>query len=414
MNDLDKIREMLKKDKEENYKSVSEKDAFIFYDMENGKIINSIVNKAITTENASLLETIECGCIKAEEALISDNRVLNKTAGKLFSINAYLNRNNPKPEKSNDYDRQKEILKQKIKEKLNEKLNSYSPPKEEIKENIIEKEIPNNNIIEEEIINDIGDEQEMDFKEQLELIESNRRKMATTPEPASENKNYEKMLSSSFTPIKHESVRNRFNIKITKKQIVKYGLYGVIGVAACLGITKVTTEALHVYQGHVMNQAMASVLVPPNAENKPTILERNTHYTEDFQDTWFDNQKIAWDILHLPNEAFDAALFTVYEDMGEDRVKNYVDNWEKVIQTIGRDAKQNKHPLGYARCHGVKSFDEYLIKNGFVDKHGDPDVDKFVSYGKKAVAAYYDSLKNYSDQRDALDAAEKEVNSLGR
>ena len=89
--------------------------------------------------------------------------------------------------------------------------------------------------------------------------------------------------------------------------------------------------------------------------------------------------------------------------MGPNAENAYIDNFGRVISAVGRLASPDENPLAYARTSGCNSFEDFAIKNGFVDESGLPSREKYIEFGKTAIELYYEYLQacangNYLDE----------------
>lgn len=219
--------------------------------------------------------------------------------------------------------------------------------------------------------------------------------------PVQKQEAYRRAGAKSKPPVKQSHERNRNNRKTFNSRIIATLLAIILTLLFELGVIHTVNEIDAHIDTNTVQKAVSQLLVPPNAEKTPGIVNRNTHRTEDFQNFWYDNAGIANDILKLPDEAFDAILYSVYDDMGTNRSNSYIDNFSRVIAALGTSATPENNPLAYARCAGCDTFEEFCIKNGYVDSLGNPSTEMYVDQGKKAVDAYNAYLESMAASRNA-------------
>lgn len=239
---------------------------------------------------------------------------------------------------------------------------------------------------------------------------------------------YRNARQTSFTGKKHAAKRNPEakeevpkGKKFTWKQIVASCLIAstlvTTGVLGKMGVDSITTE----YRTNHTTTNIATLLVPEGAKNKPSILARNTHDTKDFQHFWYDNENIAEELLLLPDSMFEAALYTVFDEMGEYRNTGYIDNFSRVIAAVARHFEISKdpnealtteeitkikeaieaHPTAYAKCGGCQDEEAFLLKNHYVTEEGVASEDAYVKHGKEVINADYSYIKEAAKQYDA-------------
>ena len=216
----------------------------------------------------------------------------------------------------------------------------------------------------------------------------------------SERRNYQRARSQSHPLVKQSIKRNRNNKKKVTQTIVALGMSAVLTISAYTTMEKLAERIGEKRHLNATDTAIASLLVQPNSRVTPDIVERNTHRTDDFQGYWYDNNGIAEDILKLPDEIFDAALYDVYVTMGNNRKNNYINNLDYIISGLNAHATPENNPLAFARVNGCMSFNEFLQKNGLVDDKRLPSEEKYVEFGKNAVELYYQYLKTIEEDRN--------------
>lgn len=229
---------------------------------------------------------------------------------------------------------------------------------------------------------------------------------------------------TSYTEKKHAAQRNRQRTEKVKPEILKNWKKYVAGILAIIVLEGAVIGADLGIRSMVTNHRtsntstnIATLLVPEGAKNKPTILERNTHRTTDFQGFWYDNENIAEEILEIPDGMFEATLYTVFDEMGDYRDTGYIDNFSRVIKCIAEEFEITKedgktvtveeiqaaiaaHPIAYAMCGGCQDEEDFLVKNHYTTKDGIASEDEYVKHGKSVIREQYNYIKQAANQYD--------------
>jgi len=209
----------------------------------------------------------------------------------------------------------------------------------------------------------------------------------------------QKALAKSKTAQKQSQLHNDKKSKKFDVNIIAIILATVIGITSTIGIYELIDFVDTQQDLGDVRTATAWLLSPDSKYTPASILGRNTHFTNYAHDTyWYDNFKIAQDILALPDEAFDAILYQVYDAMGENRENGPYKNWDDVISYLGNLADPDTNKVAYKKTNGCYNFEAYLIKYGFVDKNGNPSVDAFIDYSKEALDVYAPYLDNLAEK----------------
>ena len=169
--------------------------------------------------------------------------------------------------------------------------------------------------------------------------------------------------------------------------IIALALTGIITITAYTGIEHVVKKA---NEGKNLSDTRESIsTLLSDSQDSTSIVKRHTYRTDDKQGFWFDNYAMAEDIINiLPDSAFDAALYTVYLDMGQNVSNEYIDNFGRVISACGRIASPSDDPIAYSRTNNCHNFEEFARKNGFVDENGEPSMEAYKAFGLTAIKSY--------------------------
>lgn len=214
---------------------------------------------------------------------------------------------------------------------------------------------------------------------------------------------------------KRQSIKqNRVPKKAKKVTVLENMLFRKIPITIC-GILITGMIAYLMYNTTIkpftdslaMSNMSKSIggLVNQDKENDPlykrdmTIVAQNTYVVGG--QSAYDHDKIAKDIIDLDDpRLFDYTLCCVYSDMGEN-VNNSITNHSLVTKSnidwvisslkLRCSLKSTEIERYIAdSLDGINSMDEYLIRNGYVDKNMQPDFDAF----KTAMEAETETIAN--------------------
>lgn len=117
--------------------------------------------------------------------------------------------------------------------------------------------------------------------------------------------------------------------------------------------------------------------------NKRSILQQNTYRLENGYA--YNHEQIAKDLIKLDNiELFDYAFYSLCNDMGENlnnKAGGPKSNIDLVIGNLKRFSASNNSNLEIYisnKFNNVNTLDEYLIVDNYVDKDGNPDLQKAI------------------------------------
>ena len=195
-------------------------------------------------------------------------------------------------------------------------------------------------------------------------------------------------LSKGDEPSKNLPKRDRNRKSKIGTTIIALALTGIITITAYAGIEKVAKKVNEGKDLSATRESISTVLSDSN--DSTSIVKRHTHRTDDKQGFWFDNFAMAEDLINkLPDEAFDAALYTIYLDMGRNVSNEYIDNFGRVINACGTIASPSDDPIAYSRTNNCHNFEEFARKNGFVDANGEPSMEAYKAFGITSVKSYH-------------------------
>lgn len=137
--------------------------------------------------------------------------------------------------------------------------------------------------------------------------------------------------------------------------------------------------------------------------NESSVVGKNTFRHGDI--VYYNQESIAKDLLQLPSEIFDYAFCTICNDMGSnlnnkvgvlgksniDTVIYYLKNYSSVDGVYYNEKVSNAF-------NNIDSFNEYLIKNGYVDKAGNPSFSVFKESCDKNVQDVLAVIQNQNNK----------------
>ena len=194
------------------------------------------------------------------------------------------------------------------------------------------------------------------------------------------------------------SKRNRNNKRPVAKTVISLCMAGIIVISGLYGVKKVSNKIEESKSIAAVHHSISEVAYNTSSSST-NIVKNNTHPTDDRQGFWYDNYAIAEDMINLlPDDAFDATLYTVYLDMGPNVSNDYVDNFGRVISACGRIASPSDDPIAYSRTNDCHNFEDFARKNGFVDENGEPSMEAYQKFGLEAVKSYHNFLTEEEPQ----------------
>lgn len=241
------------------------------------------------------------------------------------------------------------------------------------------------------------------YTPQRHQVSRNRQKTKTTTvnlQTIINNIRREILKRKSVTDQKQSSKRNRAikkRINQAKAITAIILLTAAIG-AAGYGIGEWVDNMEYMISHNQYDKAAAILLDSTPESYNPDIVEQNTTHDYVRQVYWYDDNAIARDVLALPDETFDANLYLVYANMGDNAANAYDNHFDNVISYIGRFASPEENPIAYQKCHGCSNLSDFLVKNGFVDKNGLPNIDLYIKYGRTATITHKTFMQKEADE----------------
>ena len=359
--------------------------------------------------------------------LFKDNVFFDKNTGTIFSKEEALELMKEK-NKDNKYDihavSKKDLS---IKDGLVEKLASSTPVADRLnmdKENLAEtkentevilpeltfpEEVIDNTITPVLTPNDIFEEQKA--YEDIQRVFEKRKPLSTISSRENiieENKNVpfytkikEKLINSS---VAKSILDNKVFARDGKRKGVKYNNFVnliknlSLAVALTLSVAKgidVTIDVVKNMEYHKAYQNICSELQEDAIlVNDHKIAIEDTLDQHGFPVYWIDTEGVAKDVLNIPDQEFLGALYMAYDQMGNDRVQGDYHNWDHTIRDISENAGM-ENPTAFATTQDCRNFEDFLIKNGYVNKKTqEPDIKAFEEAGRQAVIDFNKDLMN--------------------
>lgn len=116
-----------------------------------------------------------------------------------------------------------------------------------------------------------------------------------------------------------------------------------------------------------IHKAQDAMVVREELKSYAQMVGEETHRTEKNDGYWYDTYDIAFRVLE--DEDIHKALYGVYKDIGYNK-QNKIEQTDDVITNMKKIVTYNQDTYGDKPVYD--SFNDYLIKNNFVDKEGKP------------------------------------------
>lgn len=182
---------------------------------------------------------------------------------------------------------------------------------------------------------------------------------------------YEKAYKKSCDVMKVEYKEEKVKIDVKKLEKI------LIIAGLTIAITSSTITGLAV---NSINDFSKNAQVTEYISEYSNIVLNNTHRTKDNKNYWYDIGAIASELLE-DKETFLEKFYTVYRNIGynEESRRSNLDN---ILLTVSSyiSGSEEKYP-GFEK---YDSFDDFMIKNNFVDKKGKPSEKEY----EKAMIEY--------------------------
>jgi len=179
-----------------------------------------------------------------------------------------------------------------------------------------------------------------------------------------------------------ERITTTLNVDI---KVVKNAIVGLIATTLVIanGTKLISSQMNKTLQMFNVSQEIGSILYDDN--RSVSIVSQNTH--RNGENSYYSQDAIARDLLRLDDNLFDYAFCAVCNDMGKN-INNKVgiggkSNIDSVIYFLKLySSVDGGFTNDYVRqCfEGVDTLDDYLLKNNYVDKAGNPSYAVFKSY----------------------------------
>lgn len=180
-----------------------------------------------------------------------------------------------------------------------------------------------------------------------------------------------------------ERITSTLNVEM---DTIKKMVAGVVVASLVLaGSVKLVNSGLdRIQQMPNISQKIGSILYEEETDSL-SIVSHNTHRNGNI--SYYSQDAIARDLLRLDSSLFDYAFCAVCNDMGRD-INNKVgiggkSNIDSVIYFLKLYSSIDGGFMNdYVRnsFEGIETLDDYLIKNGYVDKAGNPSYSVFKDY----------------------------------
>lgn len=359
----------------------------VFYETKTGKVVNDMIEEAIQSRKLDK-QPSGIAVMSADKAIINNGYVQNMPSRHVtHDIMGYVKRKQDQNNRQNLNDPMlmaNLVNERRKNEELRQKALKDNPftPQEEAE---IDKSI--------QIVGDRRYRQQTDAN----IV---RRTPSQQPAPKYRNPQINQARQMSKQQVKQSQERNRNQKKqFDLSELPKWFIALLVAAGILVsGLTLATEQIVERIGGindyYQYETQVRSFIKNDDSLGKPTIVSKHTHYPvmANRDNYWLDNEAIALEILKCPDEMFDATLFSVYVDMGNDRENAYINNFSKVIYYLNEYATPEKNPLAYARVHDSKTFDAFLENNFWT-------LEEYESLGKKAISVYADDFEDINEER---------------
>lgn len=384
----------------------------IFYDRVTGKVITDLVIQSLETQDPSILKGVKIGLIKDP---------------KLAHIeNGYV-RNMPSKEPVLEWDPITHTSKvvapdPRFIEKTVQKSNVTSADNIDLAVDFILAEQKKKDEATFRRETDAGIDLIFNPRPQSQLQVmpvQNRPRRDYTPEQKKQI--YQHARNKSRPPQKQSQNRDRKVFKLYPRDLLVGLLALIMGISMTLAgvfVDQIIDDKNNLEQAsYIMSQVHEQIKIEDGAilakdvdELDLTPLQSSTFGSGD--NFYFKHNLLAQNILDLPPEAFDSYVYLTYEEMGVNRENAAIDNMDVFIQQLAASADPETHAIAYARANGCNTFEDYLVKNGWVNAQGEPDVEAFVKYGKNEIVTKMPFLKAWLAARGVMIDAPAPVDTV--
>ncbi len=219
-------------------------------------------------------------------------------------------------------------------------------------------------------------------------------KVLRTAQVRSYASNYERILNSSVSKRTATQTEPAYE-RSGKRKGIKYGaltksLVAVASVAILISAGNQFAKGVEALTNEMDYSSSVNVLSTEynddiNFVNKNKITIEGSFDSYGHPAFWIDTQRVAQDILDMPDESYIGSLYMAYSQMGNDRANGPYNNWDDTIYYIGSNVDET-HPKAYATTFGCANFKDFLVKAGYVDPEtNEPSVELFEKAGRQAV-----------------------------
>lgn len=217
-----------------------------------------------------------------------------------------------------------------------------------------------------------------------------------------------------------KTVRNSKRFYVDIKKINQ--LMMVIAISCALNVGAITAaEIVHDVQEfdepklEDVSQEISSMIYENSEESMhgvyySSIVSKNKilKNMNDLDNYYYNHEGIAKDLLKLDGDAFDYAFCSVCVDMGNN-INNLVgvggrSNIDSVIFYLSLYSSiEGREVNDYVKnaFNGIENLEDYLFKNGYVDKDGEPSVEAFKKSCDERAGEVLASISEKNDSKGA-------------
>lgn len=142
----------------------------------------------------------------------------------------------------------------------------------------------------------------------------------------------------------------------------------VIGILVVGGLVYGSSTAINKMQEYgIVNEELSQY---------STIVNQNTHRTDDNQHYFYDTSDIASEISDIKEDDIDKAIFGVYSNIGYND-ENKIEQMNNIMNSVNFSKQEE--------AKGFDNFNDYVVSKGFVDKDGKADYDAYTNAMAKMI-----------------------------
>lgn len=166
-------------------------------------------------------------------------------------------------------------------------------------------------------------------------------------------------------------------------------------ILACSLLGNTIEKMTDKIEKHSNEKSISNSVVTMMSPDKSTWNILNLYkYTVDSEGHFAYNfDKLSEDLIKIQPHYFDVVLFNIYSNM-QYRSSNIDTLFNRIHYNL--ELKKEEYPELYYKMHEVKTFEDYLKKNKFINEDGSISKEKYEIYGHGLNEIYKEVLENES------------------